>query len=308
MSKDITEKRLEEHNDVFADIFNNLLFEGNEVLKTENLESLPTESYVREVDGKIHENHRDVRKVDKDHNVYRLVCGIENQSNVDNTMPERGMGYDYAAYESQIKEIMKRNKDENKPAFSKRIHSGQKLAPVVTAVLHWGNGEWNGPTKLHDMLEFSDETKARIRPLVPDYPINLVEIKDIPKEIREKMTSDFRLIAEYVARKQDPEKLYKFMADKVHTIKQPEEFLELLSEVSNDKRYKNAKEKLMEKKEENITMCVIAEKLENRGKEMGIEQGRLLTICSLVKNELLNLNDAANFLGGYCRGVGAENG
>jgi len=293
MSKDITGKRLEEQNDVFADIFNNLLFEGNEILKEENLESLPTESYVREADGKIHENHRDIRKVDKEHHVYRLVCGIENQSGVDNTMPERVMGYDYAAYESQIKEIMKKNQDENKPAFSKRIHDGQKLAPVVTAVLHWGSEEWTGPVKLHDMLEFSDETEALIRPLVPDYPINLVEVRNIPIEVRQKLTSDFRLIAEYVAKRQEPGQLEELMSDKVHTIKHPEEFLELLSEVANDKRYKNAKEQLLEKKEENVTMCVIAEKLENKG----IEQGRLLTICSLIKNGLLSLNDAAIFLG-----------
>jgi len=30
MQKDIKEKKLEEHNDVFVDIFNNLLFEGKQ--------------------------------------------------------------------------------------------------------------------------------------------------------------------------------------------------------------------------------------------------------------------------------------
>ncbi len=291
MSKDITEKRLEEHNDVFADIFNNLLFEGNAVLKKENLTSLPTESYVREVDGKIHEEHRDVRKVDKDNNVYHLVCGIENQSSVDNTMPERVMGYDYAAYEDQIKEIIKKNKKKNRPAYTKRIHDGQKLAPVVTAVLYWGSGEWKGPLTLHDMLEFSQDTEEVIRPMVPNYSMNLVEVRNIPKKVREKLTSDFRLIAEYVARRQDTKGLEELMADRVYTIKHPEEFLELLSEVANDTRYKNVKERLQQK-EEKVTMCVIAEKLENRG----IEQGQLLTIGSLVKNGLLSLNDAAIFL------------
>ena len=139
MQKDIKEKRLEEHNDVFADIFNNLLFDGKTILKKEDLTTLPTESYVRAVDGKLHEEHRDVRKADKDKNVYRLVCGIENQTDVENTMPERVMGYDYAAYEFQVQEIMKENKDRKRPAYTKRIHEDQKLAPVVTAVLYWGN-------------------------------------------------------------------------------------------------------------------------------------------------------------------------
>ena len=200
MQKDIKEKRLEEHNDVFADIFNNLLFDGKAILKKEDLTTLPTESYVRAVDGKLHEEHRDVRKADKDKNVYRLVCGIENQTDVENTMPERVMGYDYAAYEFQIKEIMEENKERKRPAYTKRIHSDQKLAPVVTAVLYWGN-EWNGPLTLHDMLEFPQDTEEVIRPLVPDYPMNLVEVRKIPKEVREKLTSDFRLIAEYAARR-----------------------------------------------------------------------------------------------------------
>ena len=65
MKKDIAEKRLEEHNDVFADIFNNLLFSGHDILNKDNLLRLPTESYVRDIDGKLHEYRCDIRKSDK---------------------------------------------------------------------------------------------------------------------------------------------------------------------------------------------------------------------------------------------------
>jgi len=303
MQKDIKEKRLEEHNDVFADIFNNLLFDGKAILKKEDLTTLPTESYVRAVDGKLHEEHRDVRKADKDKNVYRLVCGIENQTDVENTMPERIMGYDYAAYEFQVREFMKENKEKEKSAYTKRIHDDQKLAPVVTAVLYWGN-EWNGPLTLHDMLEFPQDTEEVIRPLVPDYPMNLVEVRKIPKQIREKLTSDFRLIAEYAARRQDPELLEELLEDKVHTIKHPEEFLDMLSEVAKDKQYKEVKEKLMADKEENVTMCVIADKLVKRGIEQGrllgekdgIERGGLLLVRALIKDGKIKLEEGARYL------------
>lgn len=300
MSKDIAEKRLEEHNDVFADIFNNLLFDGQTILRKEELISLPTESHARNADGRLHENRRDVRKADKDHNVYRLICGIENQSGVDNTMPERVMGYDYAAYEAQIKAIMTENKEKNRPAFTKRIHDGQKLAPVVTAVLYWGDKGWSGPTRLHDMLEFPQETEAVIRPLVPDYPMNLVEVKHIPKDVRKKLTSDFGLIAEYVARKQNPEHLEELMADKIHTIDHPEEFLELLSEVANDKQYREVAQKLQEEKEEQVTMCVIADKLVSHGREQGLEQGiergGLLLIRSLIRDGRIQFEEGAKYL------------
>ena len=71
----------------------------------------------------------------------------------------------------------------------------------------------------------------------------------------------------------------------------------MLSEVASDKRYKNAKEKILENKEENVTMCVIAEKLENRGIQKGIERGQLLAVCSLVKTGVLSMENAANFFG-----------
>ena len=169
----------------------------------------------------------------------------------------------------------------------------------MTAVLYWGN-EWNGPLTLHDMLEIPQDTEEVIRPLVPDYPMNLVEVRKIPKEVREKLTSDFRLIAEYAARKQDPDQLEELMEDKVHTINHPEEFLDMLSEVANDKRYKNAKEKILKNEEENVTMCVIAEKLENRGIQKGIEQGiergQVLLIKNLIEDGRLEIAEGAKYL------------
>ena len=118
----------------------------------------------------------------------------------------------------------------------------------------------------------------------------------IPKEIREKLTSDFRMIAEYAARRQDPDLLEDLLEDKVHTIKHPEEFLEMLSEVANDKRYKNAKEKLLKNEEENVTMCVIAEKLENRGIQKGIERGQVLLIKNLIEDGRLEIAEGAKYL------------
>ena len=182
MQKDITEKRLEDWNDVFADIFNNLVFGGEEVLREEDLVPLPTESFSRNQDGTLRQGNRDVRKADRRNGRYRLICGEENQQGIDNTMPQRVMGYEYAAYEEQVKKLMDENKVQKKPAYAKRIHDEQKLAPVVTAVLYWGAEDWNRPRTLHDMLEFPAETKEKIKPYVADYPMNLIQLAKLPKE------------------------------------------------------------------------------------------------------------------------------
>ena len=48
---------------------------------------------------------------------YRLICGIENQQATDNTMPVRSMGYDYASYEEQIRQLQAQNRADNNPAY-----------------------------------------------------------------------------------------------------------------------------------------------------------------------------------------------
>lgn len=78
MQKDITEKRLEDCNDVFADIYNGLVFEGKKVLDPELLVPLPTESFTRKSNGSIRQGNRDICKADQRMGRYRLICCMEN--------------------------------------------------------------------------------------------------------------------------------------------------------------------------------------------------------------------------------------
>ncbi len=237
MQKDTTQKQLEAYNDVFVDIYNVAVFGGKEILREEDLVPLPTESYTKNMDGGIRQGFRDVRKADKRNGQYHLMIGIENQIGVDYTMPERVMGYEYASYEEQIKELMAKNKKEKNPAVSKRIHEEQKLAPVITTVINWGEDEWSGPRHLHDMLEFPAEFEAEIRPLVADYPIHMIEMSKLPEEVRNRFRSDFRILAEYAACRSKPEKWERFMETYQSTIVHPEELLDTLSALAGDNRY-----------------------------------------------------------------------
>ena len=59
--KDLAEKILESYNDVFADIVNVLLFKGKRVIKPESLTDAGSLSNYN-IDGKLHEQERDVAK------------------------------------------------------------------------------------------------------------------------------------------------------------------------------------------------------------------------------------------------------
>lgn len=284
MQKDVTQKQLEDWNDVFADIYNGIAFGGKKILQEENLISLPTESFTKNMDGTVQQGFRDVRKADQRQGEYRLIWSLENQTGVDNTMPERIMGYEYASYEAQVKKLMAQNRKEKKRAYTRRLHDHQKLAPVVTAVLHWGEKEWNGPRCLHDMLDFPEELEEELRPMVSDYSFHLIEMSKLPQEVRERFRSDFRILAEYAATRKNPKEWEAFLQTYQRKLLHPEELMNALEALSGDSRYEQAYEKITEEeKEEGVKMCVVAEKLEQIGIQKGIQQNTLRTVCNMLK-------------------------
>ena len=80
--KDITEKTLESFNDVFADIINGLLFNGEQILRQESLIDAQTFSMYKS-DGNLYHQDRDVAKYWIDQHGERITVrlaflGIEN--------------------------------------------------------------------------------------------------------------------------------------------------------------------------------------------------------------------------------------
>ena len=100
--KDITEKLLEDYNDVFADIVNTLLFDGKEVIKPDELENTKDKSQYKSDDDELHEQERDVSKYWKKGKIKIALYGLENQTTVDKDMPMRVISYDGSSYTKYI--------------------------------------------------------------------------------------------------------------------------------------------------------------------------------------------------------------
>lgn len=240
MGKDSAEKRLEEWNDVFADIFDNLLFGGERVIEADTLVLLPTVSYTRQTDGTLRSGIRDIRKADRTGSQYRLICGIENQTGVDNTMPQR-------------------------------------LVPVVTIVLYYGKDgeEWKRPKDLHDMMNFPEGIEKQIRPYVANYPMNLIQVTKLTEKERGMLKSDFRLIAEYLACGNDERRLRRFLQADKQVIRHTEEVLGMMKEFTNNREYRDISRILNEeeKKKGGLQMLDIAKIYKNEGISQGITRG-----------------------------------
>ena len=246
----MAEKILESYNDVFCDIVNVLLFEGDEVLKPEELEDQAPRSHYK-ADGKLHEMERDVAKRWKKEKI-RIACvGIENQTNADPDMPLRVIGYDGAEYRAQLLTDNETN----------------SRYPVVTLVLYFGHKKrWNLPTRLLERVSVPE----RFQPFVNDYKVNLFEIAFLSRKQVNLFQSDFRIVADYFVQKREKGDYIPEPQEFVHV----QETLQLLSVMTGDHRFEDAWKD--GKKGGPCNMCDVLDRIENRGIQQGIQQGENL--------------------------------
>ena len=232
--KDITEKLLEDYNDVFADIVNVLLFRGNRIVKEESLKETKVKSQYKAEAGKLHEQERDVAKYRQDGNVLVAICGLENQTVEEKYMPLRVFSYDGASYRRQL--LSENNENP--------------IVPVVSPVLHFGMKEWSSPHNLKGVIDIPKEPE----PYVNDYKANIFNIAFLDDETVQMFQSDFRIVADFFVQKR---KNKDYVPDE-HKIKHVDEMLKLLQVLTGDDRY-NVKFSEAEKKED-IKMCDVMEK------------------------------------------------
>lgn len=216
--KDITEKQLEDYNDVFADIYNVLVFE-DEVIDESRLRDGTTESRYKDDSGLNRDQRRDVMKTYLDK--YRMeiaFVGIDNQSKVDKYIPVRVLGYDYGKYRRQVDE--------------KRF----PLVPVITLVLNFSNTRWNNYKSLAEITDISPE----FVPHFQDYKVKVVDVAFLEDEVIEKFTSDFKHVAMFFKGR----RLGTESWDDGIQIKHVEAFFDFVAAFTNDSRYQKVKEKL----------------------------------------------------------------
>ena len=148
--KDTLTKAFMERPDIFADAFNFLLYDGEQVIKPEELREMDTTSIALPfgTDGVQVpvQKYRDVFKqwvIKRDDDAAYLLLGVENQSDIHYAMPVRSMLYDALQYSSQVNAAGKRHKsakESEKPTSGEYLsgfYSGDRLIPVITLVIYF---------------------------------------------------------------------------------------------------------------------------------------------------------------------------
>jgi len=246
--KDITQKMLERHNDVFSDIVNVLLFGGKRVVEEETLFDAVTDSALK-IDGRVRFQDRDVAKYWKDSQINIALLGIENQTTPNKLMPFRVISYDGTEYGKQ----------------SRTENIDKKKYPVISLVLYLGfEQKWLYPKNLLGIIDVDE----KLRPYVNDYKINLFEIAYLDRETIDSFKSDFWILADYLYQMRVNK---NYVADK-KSIAHIEELLMLMSAMTGDKRFEEIIDEANTK--EVVNMCEVLDIVEARGIEKGIERGR----------------------------------
>lgn len=198
--KDTLTKEYMSQNDIFADVFNYLLYDGNPVIQPEYLVDKDSTEIALPMgtDGEMVpiQRYRDILKglvIKESPNVIYALLGIENQSEIHYAMPVKNFLYDGINYASQVTQksteyrktrtAQKENNNskslkETTAEFLSGFHKEDKLKPVITVTVYFGTDEWDAPRNLQEMFDVQD---SYIQRFLPDYPIPLI----LPKEIQD---------------------------------------------------------------------------------------------------------------------------
>ncbi len=331
-SKDNITKTYMQKNSVFADAFNFYIYQGEKVIKPDDLHELDTSEsaviFTSDTDnsaGKYsdasHQRYRDILKsaVIKQHgDTIYAVLGIENQSDIHYAMPVRNLIYDALQYGRQIRNTSVRHKANHTHLTHSEYLSGfrkeDKLTPVITLVLYFGVDKWDGPRSIHEMLDTSD---SRLLKYVQDYSINLIEPAGIEPVDLDRFSTSLREVLGYIKYSNDKDRLLSFITEKSDMIidvdaarvinVMTKTHIDIPDDVKEVNMCKAIEDLINDSKAEGRNQGIaegitrgrsqgIAEGL-TKGRMEGIAMGKIDLMSGLVRDNFITVKDAAARLG-----------
>ena len=274
LKPDIILKNYWRNNEQFADLFNAVLFDGEPVIKPEELEDADTEESAilehKEYAESIQAS-RDNIKISKKsivHGVEYVLLGNENQQHIHYAIPLRVMGYDYSTYKKQYESNAKKCKtldgiDEDE--YLSRMRRTDKFIPVITVVLYYGDKTWDGATTLHGMLDIPD----KIARYVNDYKVLLVEARRNDLVLHNVNNVDLFNLLEIILDKDTPKNESKKKAIQYGEEHQVDKSVVMtVAGATNSKIDYNAFEK------GEVTMCTLFDEIAKESETKGETRGR----------------------------------
>ncbi len=301
--KDAIAKSYMQDKTVFADAFNFLLYNGEQVIKPDQLNEADTDelSLPYGDDGKTVsiQRFRDVIKsatVMDDGNAAYMILGIEDQTEMHFAMPVRNMLYDGIQYTKQVSKKAAEHKANNeKPESNGEFLSGfyknDKLLPVITLTMYFGSDEWTAPRDLHSMLD----ADAKTLKFVDNYHLHLIAPAEIKENDFSKFHSELKHVMKYIKYSADKEKFKKAVGenkDFENISKATADIITAMTGYDID---------ITENEGGKVNMCEAIRGLKedawSEGRTEGIEQGHIEMLVKLIGKGTLTEKEAAENAG-----------
>ena len=309
--KDRTLRLLLQEQDVAADVINCLVYQNEQGVRKEDLRRIPEGNLVAKESGDLKDLTRDLCVEDVRNGTVYMIYGIENQAEDDYSMPIRVMGYDYASYERQMRDLGHGRREYRKNVLKKRgkkkkterrkqrkkkglavekgrvshlsqLQPGEKLSPVITLVLYYGHKPCRMPRDLHGVLQLPEEEV--LKRWIPNYPIHVIEVGSMSEEEIARFQSDFRYIAKFLHGKYHKTGSIRTLFCEGETSDHPKELTMALAAISGDARYLKVLQKEKEEKEMRCEMLDrFIEEEQEKGMQKGIEKG-MYQLSALIKS------------------------
>ncbi len=279
----------------FADLFNGVLFDGEQIIIADELTEINSESDIiikdKENRTKTIQRHRDI--IMKWQGINLSILAVENQLNVNYAMPVRNMLYDSLSYSDQIHNIWnnvggdkKRNADINE-LFS-GFRKSDKLCPVITIIFYFGSEKsWDGAISLYDMFEVprNKKIKSMLKTYVPNYHINILDISNINDVNIFK--SDLQIIFGMLKYKNSTDDLLSYTKKHMSYFENidNETCYAIETLLNSNKAFRTVLNK--NKTEGGVNMCKALEDLYLRGEMKGEVKGETKTKISLICRKIV---------------------
>lgn len=252
----------------FADLFNAVLFDGESVIKPEALEEADTDLSAILKFGNHTETLQKILDVVKKsaYGVDFVILGLENQQHIHFGMPLRLMVGDALGYLKEYEEIAKKNKEEGCWGSTEEFLSGfrreDRLHPMVTICVYYGEKNWDGPFSLTDMLNIPE----KLKPVVNDYKMNLIQVRE--SEQLRFQNPDVQIVFD-VSRN-----IFKKNYGRIEDIYRKQEIdSELGLVIGTITESKELINHALERKGGRMNMCTALEELKREGRQEGLQEG-----------------------------------
>ena len=278
----------------YADVINGIGCGGQQLVHAGDLQEMDTQKWYRGIGktGKV--PIRDmVRKVA--FGVNFAIVGIENQEVVDYAMPFRCMLYDVGEYEKQVSKIrrkLRRLKGLSAGEYLYGFAKDSRLYPVVTFVLYGGKEQWDGPKRLHDMLEWT-ELPEKLKEFVSDYPIHIIKIREF--ENTDVFQTDVKQVFDFIRCSGNKSELVRLVQKDKRFQSMDEDAYEVVT------KYVNAEELIQVKdeyrgKDGKVNMCQALKELIEDGRMEGHAEGKKEIVLRMYADGNIDVEMACKYL------------